>query len=176
MELDIHKDQFRRIFELPIIGIYYTLDKPLGIKNFKHSTTFDTLFINPMEKKKVPFKPVHLKPTVRILHYLITRILCPRIINNRYVIREYIVPLWLLTQKITTNWVEGMINHMIWCKEIPSVGLPYEPIITRLIAIFNIDTMEKNTQEGGGVYTQKLNSLLNQQVEILNKVQTLISE
>lgn len=78
-----------------------------------------------------------------ILHYLQIITLFPRNINHNHVIREYVVPLWLLIQEILINWVEGIFNHVIWCKEIPSTGLPYGPIITRLLATFNIDTMDE---------------------------------
>lgn len=81
---------------MPIIGISYTLDRPLGLKSFKHSTTLNTLIINHMEKNKVTFKFIHLKPKVRILHYLFTRIPFPRIINHVYIIREDVVPLSIL--------------------------------------------------------------------------------
>lgn len=41
-----------------------------------------------IEKRKVPLKSFHLKPTVRIFHYLQTRILFPMNVNHNYVIRE----------------------------------------------------------------------------------------
>lgn len=98
VEIDFHKDKFWRIFELPIEGISYALNKPIGFKNFKHSTSINSLVIDPMEKKKASFKSIHMKPKLRILHYLLTIILFPRIINHRYVVREDVVPVWLLTQ------------------------------------------------------------------------------
>lgn len=104
---------FGIIFELPTEGISYTLDKPIGFKNIKHYNSINNLVINPMEMKKVPFKSIHLKQKGRILHYLLTRIMFPRIINYGYVVREDVAPLWLLTQIISTNWVSGMFNHMI---------------------------------------------------------------
>lgn len=96
MEIAIHKDHFRRNFEFPSKEITYTLDKPMGLKNFKHSTSINHLVINLMEKKKVPFKDTHLKPKVITLHYLLTRILFARVINHKYVVMEDIIPLWLL--------------------------------------------------------------------------------
>lgn len=111
-------------------------------KKFKHYIAINAIVINPMEKKKAPFRSIHLKPNVKILHYLLTRIMFPRIINHGFVVREDVVPLWLLTHKISTNWVDGMFNHMIR-KEISYVGLSYGPIITKLLANFNIDTMEE---------------------------------
>lgn len=57
------------------------------------------MVINPMEKKKFPFKVIKLKSKIIVLHYLLTRILFPRLINHNYVIREDTIPLWLLTQK-----------------------------------------------------------------------------
>lgn len=91
VEIDLHKDQFGRIFELPNEGISYTFDKPIGFKNFKHSTTINALIINHMEKKKVPFKLIHLKPRVRTLHYLLTRILFSKIINHDYIVKKDLV-------------------------------------------------------------------------------------
>lgn len=103
VEVVIHKDNFGRIFELPAKGMTYTLDKPIGFKNFKHSNAINALVINPMEKNKVTLKTLHLKPKVRILHYLLNRIIFPRIINHGYVIRDDVVPLWLLTHEVKTN-------------------------------------------------------------------------
>lgn len=143
MEIAIHKDHFGRIFELPTKGMTYTLDRQIDFKNFKHSTTINSMVINPMGKKKVPFKTTHSRPKLRILHYLLTKILFPRIINHGYVLREDIVSLWLITQEIPTNWVEGILNHIIQCKKIPFAGLPYGPIITRLLATFKVYTMEE---------------------------------
>lgn len=51
VEIDLHKDNLGRIFDLPVIGISFTLDGPLGLRNFKHSTSINTLVINPMENK-----------------------------------------------------------------------------------------------------------------------------
>lgn len=71
----------------------YTLNIPIGFKNFKHSIAINYLITKPMENKKVPFKFTQLKSKVRITHYIVTRIPFPRIINYEYVVREDIVPL-----------------------------------------------------------------------------------
>lgn len=42
--------------------------------------------------------------------------------------------------------VDGIFNHVIWFVEIPSVGLPYGLIITRLLATFKIDTMNEKEE------------------------------
>lgn len=142
MEIGLHKDPFGWIFELPTLGTSFTFDRPLGLRKLKHFTTINTLIINPMEKNKVPFKSSQLKPKVRIFHYLLTKILFPRNINHSHVQREYVIPLWLLSQEIPTNCVYLIFNNMIRCKYITSVGIPHEPIISRLLAAFNIDTMD----------------------------------
>lgn len=75
----------------------YTLDKPIDFKKFKHSTTTNPLVINPIEKKKVSFKMFHLKQKIRIIHYLLIRILFPKILNHGYVNREDLVFIYLIT-------------------------------------------------------------------------------
>lgn len=37
--------------------------------------------------------------------------------NRNYVIKEDIVPLWILTHEIPTNWVEEIFQHVIRSKE-----------------------------------------------------------
>ena len=70
MEIDTHKDNFGRIFELPFEGTFYTSEGPLGFKNMKSPKNLKYLVINPTEKIKFPFKQIHLKQKVRIIHYL----------------------------------------------------------------------------------------------------------
>lgn len=93
MEIPIHKDHFRRIFDLPSEGMTYTLEKPTSFKNFKHSIAIIHLVINPMTKMKVPFKATHQKPKVKIFHYLITIILFLGVINHNYVVMKDVVSL-----------------------------------------------------------------------------------
>lgn len=51
--------------------------------------------------------------------------------------------IWILTQEVPKDWVEGIFQYIIRSKEKQSVGLPYEAMITKLLAIFNIDTMDE---------------------------------
>lgn len=59
VEINIHKDNLGRIFELPFVGKSYTLDGPLGFKNFKNLSILSGLVINHMEKKEVSLKSTH---------------------------------------------------------------------------------------------------------------------
>lgn len=119
----------------------YTLDRPISFKKFKHSTSINHLVINLMEKNNVPFKATDLKSKIKILHYLLTRIIFSRVINHGYVIREDVVPIWILTHEISTNWVEDLVNHMIQCKENSFTKLPYGPMVSKLLATFNVYTI-----------------------------------
>lgn len=52
MEIYLHKDNFRRILGLPTIETSFTLIILLGLRNFNHSKTINTIVINPMEIRK----------------------------------------------------------------------------------------------------------------------------
>lgn len=42
--------------------------------------------------------------------------------------KEDIVPIWLMTQHIQTNFIEGMFLHMFNCKQIWTTELTYGPL------------------------------------------------
>lgn len=102
-KIDIHKDHFGRMFELPFQGTSYTYKAPLGSKNFKHSIVVNSLVMNPMEKRKLSIMAIFMKPRVCVFHYLLIRILLQRRANLNFVITNDIVHLWLLTKKFQTN-------------------------------------------------------------------------
>ena len=118
----------------------YKPKRPLGLKHFKRIVALNTIFTNPKEKIRLPFRPTLFKPKFWIKHYLITRILIARNINNNYVNKDDIITNWILTQNIPTNWMDGTFHHMSYSKEKPSAELPYGEMITRILSTFNIDT------------------------------------
>lgn len=97
--------------------------------------------MNHMENKKLPIKASFLKSKVGIIHFLLTWILFPRKVILNFVIKEDVVPLWIIIKKFKTNWVEGIFLHMIYCKETQTDGFPYGGLITKLLGAFNINTM-----------------------------------
>lgn len=88
IEIDIHRDQFKRIFELLFQGVSYTYEGPIKFNKFKLSTNIISFVMNPMEDMKLPIKLSHLKEKICVTHYLITRILLPRQTNLDVVIKE----------------------------------------------------------------------------------------
>lgn len=54
VEIDIHKDNFRRIFELPFEGKSNTYKGTIGLNNFKHSTALIYLVIKLVEIRNFP--------------------------------------------------------------------------------------------------------------------------
>lgn len=97
VSIDIHKDHIDRIFELPFQGSSYKYETPLGSKSFKRSIALNNIVVNPMEKSHFPRKSNILKPKFCIIHYLLTKILLSKSLNLNYVIRDDVVPLWILT-------------------------------------------------------------------------------
>lgn len=102
----------------------------LKLKKFKLFTAIVSFVMNLMQDRKLPIKANYLKEKIRVVHYLITSILLPRRDNLGVVIKEDMIPLWLMTHRFQTNWVDEMLLHMIYCKENQSSGLPYETLIT----------------------------------------------
>lgn len=98
--------------------------------------------MNPMEYRKLPAKADYLK-VIRVVHYLIMRILLPRQLNLDVVIKEDDIPLWLLAQQVQTNWVECMLIHMNHHKQTRITGFPYEALITKILASFGVKNMGK---------------------------------
>lgn len=99
VEIDTHKDQFGMMFELPFLGVPYAYERPIKFKKFECSIYIYSLFVNPMEDMKLSIKVSFLKPKVYVIHYLLTRILLPRNINLKIVIRNDIFSPWLLTKQ-----------------------------------------------------------------------------
>lgn len=133
VEIDIHKDHFGRMFELPFQGTSYTYEAPQEYNNFKGTIAFNLLVVNCMEKRKFSFQTFLLKPKVHVIHYLQTIILLPNNFNLNYVIRDDVVPLSLLIEKFPTNRIEGIFLHMITFKENMSAGLSFGAIITNAL-------------------------------------------
>lgn len=140
----IHREYFGRLFEIPFPGTSYKFERSIVLKKFKQIVAVNTLVTNPMEKRIIHFRTSLFKPKVRIIHYLMTRIVLPRNININYIIKDDIIPLWLLTQSIPTNWLDEMFHHMSYYKEKSSTKLLYGEIITRILNTFNIDTQGEN--------------------------------
>lgn len=136
----IHIERFGWIFEIPFIGTPYRSERLIDLKNFKRTVALNTFVTNPMEKRKLLFWTTLLMPKVRIIHYLITRIILPRNNNNNYVIKDDIILLWLLTQNIPTNWVDKVFHHISYSKEKSPINFPYEALVKRILSTFNIDT------------------------------------
>lgn len=84
-----------------------------------------------------------MKSKVCGIHYLLRRILFPRNINLKIVIRNDIVPLCLITQQFQTNWIEGILLEMYYCKQTHSIRIPYGALIAKLLGSFEIDIREK---------------------------------
>lgn len=116
-----------------------------------------------MEKKGFPFITTRLKPKVRILHYLLTRILLPRNINIDYVIKDNIVPLRYLAKNIPTNWVDGVFHHTSHSREKYLANLPYGAMIIKILRTFNIDNLiEKSISSSNKIdYTSLRNMNIN---------------
>lgn len=56
-------------------------------------------------------------------------------------IKEDVAPLWIITHQFQTNWVDGMLLHMIYCKKIRSKGLLYGTLITKILYVVGVDSM-----------------------------------
>lgn len=54
------------------------------------------------------------------------------------------VPLWLLTFQFQTNWVDGIILHMIYCKQNQSTLLPNIAMTTKILVVVDVDAMEES--------------------------------
>lgn len=113
VKIDIHKDQFGRMFEPSFQGRTYTYEAPKELKKSRRSISIYSLIMNPMEDIKLPIKSRFLKPRVHASHYLLTRILFPRNINLIYVINDNIIPLWLLTKKFPIGWMNISSHDLI---------------------------------------------------------------
>lgn len=112
-----HREHFGRMFEISFVGTSYKSERPIGLKNFKRTVALNTLVTNLIEKRKFSFRTNLKKTKVRIIHYLITRTMLPRKINNNYVIKDDITPLRLLIKNIPTNWMDGIFHYMSYSNE-----------------------------------------------------------
>lgn len=94
--IEIHRDQFGIMFELPFFGISYTHEGRVQLKRFKLSMAIKSFVMNHMKDMKLHVKANYIKEKIMVAHYLITRILLPRKDNLEVIIRENVFPLWLL--------------------------------------------------------------------------------
>lgn len=117
VKIDIHKDQFKRMFELLFYEVSYTYEGLIKFKKLKLSIVIILFVMNLMEDRKLPIKAIHLKSKIYVSNYLVTRILLPKKENLDVVTKEYVVPLWLLTKQFQTNRVKDMLLHMIHYKQ-----------------------------------------------------------
>lgn len=124
-------------------SVSYTNKGSIKFKNYKSSIFILSFIMNPMEDGKIPINVSYLKPKVYVTHCLVPRILLPRQINLDIVIKEDVVPLWLLTQQFQTNCVEGVLFRMDHFQQTRTTWLPYRALITKVLVSFGIRTMRE---------------------------------
>lgn len=62
-----------------------------------------------------------------------TCMLLPRKDMCDVLLKEYVVPMCLSSQKYQVKQVDGMVHYMLKCKKSNSAELPYESLITKLL-------------------------------------------
>lgn len=55
-EINIHIDQFGRMFKLPFFGVSHTYEEPIKFKRFQLFTAIKSFVMNLMEDRKFPIK------------------------------------------------------------------------------------------------------------------------
>ena len=138
---EIRKERFGKIFEIPFQGTSYISEKPNGLKNFKRSITLNSLVTNPMVEKKLPLRATLLNSKVRILHYLLIRILLPRNTNKQLCYKRWHYFHLASHTKHTNKLGRGIFHHMSLSKEKPLTYIPYGAMITTILKIFKVYTL-----------------------------------
>lgn len=70
---------------------------------------------------------------------LLTYVILPTRKNYDELLKEDVVPIWLLTQNFQVNWTYGMVSYMFKCQKTNLVWLPYEGLITKFLVKVEIN-------------------------------------
>lgn len=86
-----------------------------------------------MRENKLPLNKKIMKASCCVVKFLMTYVLLTRRENRDELLKEDVIPIWLITQNFQVNWAYAIVHYMSKFQRSNSVGLPYGSLIAKFL-------------------------------------------
>lgn len=84
--------------------------------NYNYGVAASSFLLNPKSDISSSFTIGPMRLNIRLIQYLVNHILLPRIRKLSYLTKFGVGIIWLLSNKVETNWASEVIHHMLGSK------------------------------------------------------------
>lgn len=110
-------EEFVDILDLPHDEPHFKSDEPKVGNNYMYKSVASSFLLNPYYHVSFSFILGSVHPNIHLINYMENYIIFPRKINFNHLTRSDVAVMWLLVNKIETNWEIVVIQLMLGRKK-----------------------------------------------------------